>query len=98
ERLQGRRHPGTPARLRAPCHRSKNRQQERQLPGAEAGWEDLDQPGVRPAPPRQTLIESRESGRERLRSRNTAASPDGGMLEKAGEVPGHGRAWAFTSV
>ncbi len=35
---------------------------------------------------------------ERPRSGGAAASPDGGMLEKAGEIPGHGWAGSFTSA
>ena len=95
ERLQGRRHPCAPTRLRAPRHGGESRQQEGQLPCPKTGREDLDQPSVRPAAPRQTLIESRKSGRQRLGSRGAAASPDGGMLEKSGEIPGHGMTGAL---
>src|SRR6185312_9611069 len=80
---------------RTPRRGGQSREQERQLPRPEAGREDLDQPGVRPAAPWQTFIESREPGGQGPRPRGAAASPDGGMLEKAGEIPGHGRTWAL---
>ena len=86
EGLQGRRHPCAPTCTRSTRHGRERRHEEGELSHPEAGVKDLDQPSLWPAPPGQSLIESRETARPDRHVSCTARAPDDRMTKQPGKL------------